>query len=121
MFYQSYRQIQELLAIETQKRYGRFPLKLELYSDSMTTMMALRRLKQADHHCFLLESAEPSRQWGRYSFLGYEPVMQITCLNGEVQITDLETGKSVVRQTRDPGSLIQIGRASCRESVCLYV
>ncbi len=107
MFYQSYRQIQELLAIETQKRYGRFPLKLELYSDSMTTMMALRRLKQADHHCFLLESAEPSRQWGRYSFLGYEPVMQITCLNGEVQITDLETGKSVVRQTRDPGSLIR--------------
>ncbi|MDE6970669.1 MAG: anthranilate synthase component I [Eubacterium sp.] len=107
MFYQSYRQIQELLAIETQKRYGRFPLKLELYSDSMTTMMALRRLKQADHHCFLLESAEPSRQWGRYSFLGYEPVMQITCLNGEVRITDLETGKSVVRQTRDPGSLIR--------------
>lgn len=73
----------------------------------MTTIMALRRLRRADRHCFLLESAEPSRQWGRYSFLGYQPTMQITCLDGEVQITDLEAGTSAVKKTVHPGSLIR--------------
>ena len=36
--------------------------------------------------CYLLESASQSEAWGRYSFLGYDPVMEITCSEGEMKI-----------------------------------
>lgn len=126
MIYPSFDQIKELLTEDLQSRnlknadiqkgiitkdekrcYHRFPLKLELYADSITPVMAIRRLKRASHHCFLLESTEQSKQWGRYSFLGYDPTMEITCQNGMAKITDRETGISVTKQTDHPGNLIR--------------
>ncbi|MDE7310643.1 MAG: anthranilate synthase component I [Eubacterium sp.] len=84
---------------------NRIPMKMELYADTMTPVVAVRRLKQASHHCFLLESAEQSRRWGRYSFLGYDPELEITCQNGVVKIT---AGKTVTtEQTQHPGNRIR--------------
>lgn len=83
----------------------RIPMKMEFYADTVTPVIAVRRLKKASHHCFLLESAEQARRWGRYSFLGYDPAMEITCQNGIAKIT--EGGKSVTVQTKHPGSLIR--------------
>ncbi|MFR1255291.1 MAG: hypothetical protein ACLSCU_03510 [Eubacterium sp.] len=28
---------------------------------------------------YLLESVEGGEKWGRYSFLGYDPIMRVTC------------------------------------------
>lgn len=89
----------------TQNFYHRLPLKLELYADSITPVMAIRRLKRASHHCFLLESAEQSKQWGRYSFLGYDPTMEVTCQNGVAKIMGGDT--SFTQQVSHPGSLIR--------------
>ena len=66
--------------------YHRIPLKMEFYADSITPIMALRRLKAVSGHCFLLESAQQSEQWGRYSFLGFDPILEITCQDGAVEI-----------------------------------
>lgn len=121
MIYPSFDQIKELLTADLQsgnlkntkkardeKRcYHRLPLKLELYADSITPVMAIRRLKRASHHCFLLESAEQSKQWGRYSFLGYDPTMEITCQNRMAKITNRETGTKVTKHTDHSGSLIR--------------
>lgn len=87
--------------------YSRIPLKMELYADMITPVLAVRRLKYASHHCFLLESAEPSRQWGRYSFLGYDPTMEITCQNGIVKLTDRKTGTVKTQRTDNPGALLR--------------
>lgn len=100
MIYPSLTQAKELIA-----DYHRLPMKLELYADSITPVMAVRRLKRASHHCFLLESAEQSKQWGRYSFLGYDPVMEITCQNGTMKITD--GGMITTEQVKHPGHLIR--------------
>lgn len=91
----------------TDCHYSTIPLKMELYADSITPIMAVRRLKYASHHCFLLESAEQSRQWGRYSFLGYDPIMEFTCQNGKAKITDRKTGTIKAQQTDDAGSLLR--------------
>ena len=91
----------------TEYEFRRIPIKMELYADSVTTVMAVRRLKYASHHCFLLESAEPSRQWGRYSFLGYDPTMEITCHNGIVKISDRTSGMIMTQQTDDPNALLR--------------
>ena len=46
----------------------------------------MRTLRAASRHCFLLESAEQSQQWGRYSFLGYAPLLELTCTDGRLCI-----------------------------------
>lgn len=63
------------------KQYKRVPISMELYADQYTTIEVLRILQNASHHCYLLESASQDEQWGRYSFLGYRPKLEITCLN----------------------------------------
>lgn len=106
MIYPSLPQAKEILhnTEGVRKPYHRLPLKLELYSDSITPVMAIRRLKQVSHHCFLLESAEQSKQWGRYSFLGYDPTLEITCQNGMAKV---KSGTDFTEQTDHPGKLIR--------------
>ena len=85
--------------------YKRIPICKELYADSYTPVEMMRILQKASHHCYLLESASQNEVWGRYSFLGYDPSMEITCTDGILRIrrtdelfekkTDaLETGKA---------------------------
>ena len=35
----------------------------------------------------MLESVEDKKQWGRYTFLGYDPSLELTCVNGNLTIT----------------------------------
>jgi anthranilate synthase component 1 len=56
-------------------RYGVMPHSCELYADAATPVEVLRRLKQVSRHCFMLESAESSEKWGRYTFLGFSPTV----------------------------------------------
>ena len=55
--------------------YKLIPVKREIFSDVRTPVETLRALQNVSDHCFLLESVEDNRQWGRYSFLGYAPTM----------------------------------------------
>lgn len=68
----------------------RVPLATEIYADVRTPIEVMRILKGVSHHCYLLESAETSEKWGRYTFLGYDPVLEITCANGVVRINGEE-------------------------------
>jgi len=52
----------------------------------------------------MLESAENSGKWGRYSFLGFDPIMDLTCTNGRVRIRE---GSSVIIKHEHPGSVIR--------------
>ncbi|MDD5804844.1 MAG: anthranilate synthase component I family protein [Clostridia bacterium] len=66
--------------------YKRIPICKELYADSYTPVEMMRILQKASHHCYLLESASQNEVWGRYSFLGYDPSMEITCTDGILRI-----------------------------------
>lgn len=84
--------INEAKAILQSGEYKRIPIKLELYADTITPLVALQKLKNISRHSFMLESAESSKQWGRYTFIGFDPTAEITCMNGSVQIkTDATT------------------------------
>ena len=69
-------------------KYKRVPVSRELYADAFTPVEVTRTLRAASRHCYLLESAEDKQRWGRYSFLGYAPTMEITCTDGHVTITE---------------------------------
>lgn len=95
------------------KEYGVIPVSLELYADNMTPIMAIRRIKKASKHCYLLESVEKQKILGRYTFLGYQPILELTCQNHELSISSetverkqvihpKETIRSILAQYKSP-------------------
>ncbi len=78
------------------------PVSCTLLADICTPIQAVRKLKNVSSHCFLLESAEAQEHWGRYTFLGYDPKLSITCSDGEMRVGDLrlktENPSAVLRQ-----------------------
>ena len=69
-------------------KYKRYPVSRELYADAFTPVEVMRSLRAASRHCFLLESAEDRQRWGRYSFLGYDPSVEVTCTDGMLTVTE---------------------------------
>lgn len=82
-------------------RYHRYPVSCEILADVATPIEVLRKLKNVSSHTYILESAEAQEKWGRYTFLGYDPKLEITCRNGHMKVGDLEF------ETTDPGSHIR--------------
>ncbi len=81
------------------KDYKCIPVSTEIFSDITTPIQVLRILKEKDNHCFLLESVEKAEQAGRYSFLGFEPSMEITCQNGELKIKSQKKEEEIITNT----------------------
>lgn len=83
------------------KQYDVLPLSCEILSDFITPIEAMRILKNVSTHCYMLESAQADDRWGRYTFLGFDPKLEITCINGE-----LKAGGLTVR-TDDPSQYLR--------------
>lgn len=64
--------------------YQVVPVSCEILSDICTPIEAMKILKNVSTHCYMLESAQADEKWGRYTFLGYDPKMEITCMDGEM-------------------------------------
>lgn len=91
-------------------KYRRIPVCRELYSDRYTPVEVMRTLRKASRHCYLLESASQTEVWGRYSFLGYQPTMEITCMGGLMKIRQTLAGgeqEEISRQVRHPGEVLR--------------
>ncbi len=81
-----YPDYEQLIEIAKSGDYGRIPVCRELFADCFTPIEVMRTIRAASRHCYLLESADDSRSWGRFSFLGYAPALEITCTKGTVHI-----------------------------------
>ena len=68
--------------------YKVIPISMEILSDFITPIQALRVLKNVSDHCYMLESAAADEMWGRYSFLGYNPTLEITGVDHIMKIGD---------------------------------
>ncbi len=91
-------------------KYRRIPVCRELYADRYTPVEVMRTLRKASRHCYLLESASQTEVWGRYSFLGYNPALEITCTDGLMKITGTdEEGREQVSERRvsHPGEVLR--------------
>ncbi len=83
--------IEELKAYKETGEYDIAPVSCEMLSDMRTPIQVLRILKNVSDHCYLLESAKENETFGRYTFLGFDPKLEITCLNGIIKIGDETT------------------------------
>ena len=82
--------LSEAKVIAAKGNYDVLPLSCELLSDFTTPIEAMKILKTVSTHCYMLESAQANDRWGRYTFLGFDPKMEITCIDGEMKAGDTE-------------------------------
>lgn len=67
-------------------KYNVLPVSCEILSDFTTPIETMKILKNVSTHCYMFESAQANETWGRYTFLGFEPKLEITCMSGEMKI-----------------------------------
>lgn len=79
--------------------YDIVPVKKEIFADIITPITLLRKIAAENKRFYLLESVEGGEKWGRYSFLGYDPVMRVSCSEREVVIE--KDGREQVIHTDD--------------------
>ncbi|MDR0900454.1 MAG: anthranilate synthase component I, partial [Methanobrevibacter sp.] len=63
--------LKEVKKIIKENNYRRIPVAYEIMSDIKTPIEVLKILKNNSKHCFMLESVEDLKRWGRYSILGF--------------------------------------------------
>ena len=100
----------EVEALLAGGKYRRVPIAKEIFADAFTPVETVRILRNASKHCFLFESAEQEERWGRYSFLGFQPQMAISCTDGHIILSkETDDGEKVVQEgpVAHPGSIIR--------------
>lgn len=86
--------------MELAKSYNTIPVCKEILADVITPITLLRRIAASKKRFFLLESIEGGEKWGRYSFIGYDPIMRVSCKNAVVTID--RNGKMKNIKTKKP-------------------
>ena len=105
-----YPSLEEVKKIASEQQCRRVPVCREMLSDSYTPVEVVRIIREASRQCYLLESAGQSENWGRYTFLGYDPSLEITCSNGSVTVRKTDhAGKETIeeRKVKHPGEVIR--------------
>lgn len=94
-------ELRDIRNLAARGSYTIVPVSCEILSDFITPIETMRILKNVSTHCYLLESAMANESWGRYSFLGYDPKLEITCIKGEMKAGNLRV------QTEDPAAYLR--------------
>ena len=81
-----YPTLNEIEKIKENKEYTLAPVSMEILSDFITPIEAIRILKKASTHAYMLESAKANENWGRYTFLGFAPEHSISCIDKQMNV-----------------------------------
>lgn len=76
--------------------YQTVPIIKSYIADEITTITALKKMKAAYDHVFMLESAVSDQKTGRYTFIGMNPILEVTASNGKVSV--FEKGQRVEKR-----------------------
>lgn len=101
MIYPSLKEVKKITANED---YKVVPISMELYSDIKTPIETLKILKGISTNVFILESVDSTNKMGRYTFLGYDPKLELTCYNHKLKIT---TGTTIEEEVKHPNEYIR--------------
>lgn len=93
--------LDEVRQIAATGNYKVLPVSCEILSDICTPIEAMKILKNVSSHCYMLESVADKEKWGRYTFLGFDPKLEITCINGDMKAGNIQF------HTDDPSKFIR--------------
>ena len=85
------------------KDYRSVPVCMTLPETARDPLELFCVLRSKSQHCFIFESLEDPDQWGRYTFLGFNPKAEITCTDGKLRI---KGEASFETETSNPGAYI---------------
>lgn len=93
--------LEEVRQIAASGEYKVVPVSCEILSDICTPIEALKILKNVSTHTYMLESVTEKEKWGRYTFLGYDPKLEVTCMEGEMKAGNIRF------RTDDPSAFLR--------------
>lgn len=96
MLYPSTQEIKELF-----NDYNTVPVFYELLMDSYTPVELFNCLHEAYEDCFILESVDNKDQWGRYSYVGIDPTLDIT-LKDHIAAISYKKGETKTVKVENP-------------------
>lgn len=81
------------------KSAGLVPVYREIVADLDTPLTIFAKLAAGESHAFLFESLEGGEKWGRYSFIGFDPIMTARSWGERVEIRQ---GTTVTEKKGNP-------------------
>ena len=91
-------------------KYDVIPVSHEIYADVITPIGLLKKIAGTSSRYFLLESVEGGEKWGRYSFLGFDPVMRVTLKKGVMRIRQIMENGEVKTETTETSKPYEVLR-----------
>ncbi|MDR3263052.1 MAG: anthranilate synthase component I family protein [Clostridiales bacterium] len=88
---------------EFAKSYPCCPVFKRLPENLREPLDAFKAIKRLSRQCYILESLEEAGERGRYTFLGYDPKLELSCADGKLIV---KNGTAFEIQTDDPGIYI---------------
>jgi anthranilate synthase component 1 len=76
------------------RRHNLVTVSRTVSADTETPVTAFLKLS-GERYSFLLESAEGGERWGRYSFIGCEPLAVLRCMEGKIDLPVGDGGAAV--------------------------
>ncbi|MBO4680333.1 MAG: anthranilate synthase component I [Clostridiales bacterium] len=95
----------EMKAILSGTAYKCAPVRCEIMSDLRTPIEVLKIIKGLSSHAYILESVENQERWGRFTFLGYDPTLDITYKDRTLTISGTDRDETI--ETDDPGKYMR--------------
>jgi anthranilate synthase component 1 len=68
------------------EKFNTVALSTTLPLEEENPLDILSKLQSVSKHCFLLESCEDRKHWGRYTYIGFDPSLEITMINNKLNI-----------------------------------
>lgn len=84
--------------------YKRIPVYKKIPAKGITAPDLFPVFKNISRQCFILESLEDPERWGRWTFIGWDPKLEVSCIDGRLRI---KNGAALEFDTGDPGSYIR--------------
>jgi anthranilate synthase component I len=82
---------------------GLVPVHRQIIADLDTPLTLFAKVAKDHSHVFLFESMEGGEKWGRYSFIGFDPLVTFTSKGRDVEIEEVtSTGGKTIKNETDP-------------------
>lgn len=73
---------------------GLVPVYRKIISDLDTPLTLFAKIAGEEEHIFLFESMEGGEKWGRYSFIGYDPLLTFSSKGNDITIKNFDENLS---------------------------
>lgn len=96
--------MEEAKKIARENDYKRIPISYEKDLKDKNPIDVLKILKNVSKYCYMFESNKNDRKSGRFTFLGFDPMLRLVCNNNEINVI---SGTDIAIKIEKPGEYIQ--------------